>query len=283
MIVPACGSAGQFFGPAADLEQVSIGDRRSSVRSITMAAASSSAPRLRANRHAARRFGSSRRRTASASGSCRGRASGRSRRDSSTAQRSSRSAAASVSPAASRRSRPKVRKRLEHPVAGATREVGLDHGGVDESGQGTRGRFVVELAGRWSSSAASRSAVARSTPSGKIDKLPEQLLLVGGEQVVGPPDRGAERTVPVVPVRTAAAQADPANGRAGPADRARDRVESRPAASSMASGMPSSRRTMSATIRRSDSTGGGPRRTRRARSRNTARTGSRADRRREPG
>ena len=53
----------------------------------------------------------------------------------------------------------------------------------------------------------------------------------------------------------------------------RDRVERRPAASSMASGMPSSRRTMSATIRRSDSDGGDPRRTRRARSTNTATEG----------
>ena len=72
-------------------------------------------------------------------------------------------AASSSSPAAAwSRSSPNARSVVQHPVAGAAGEVGVDHRGVDEPGQHGAG-----IDGQAEVGATSRSAVSRSTPSTK--------------------------------------------------------------------------------------------------------------------
>ena len=133
------------------------------------------------------------------------------------------------------------------------------------SGSGCRSREPVDSANSASiidastSRASTRAGVAgqlqvggellggvEGDPVDEHRQVPEQPPLVVGEQLVGPLDGGAQRPVP----RRRRWAAPPSRSSARSSRRCRsasENVDSRPAASSMASGMPSRRRTMSAT------------------------------------
>ena len=156
--------------------------------------------------------------------------------------------------------------RRQHAVAGTTQGLGVHIGvhiavtvsvddvGVDDSAS------IIEASTRPASTLpGSRHAQDRRRAFGVIEvdavdedrQVPEQPPFVVG-RAAGRTTRWSRAGSGAVRRRWACRRrAGPASGRAGGAGRPGRSVDSRPAASSMASGIPSSRRTMSATTRSS--------------------------------
>ena len=200
-------------------------------------AASSTALRLRASCHTARRFASSRRSTASASGSRSARDRRREPRGEIDGPPQQTVAGVGVVTRGHEPVEPERPQRLQHPVAGAAAaaELGVDHRGVDEAGQHSAritGKTEVDgesLGGR-------RARSRRRTPTSTGTAAARSHRAATG--------RATRRWL----AASGAGRRRRSGRRAG---RARERPESRPAASSIASGSPSRRRTMSATNRSS--------------------------------
>ena len=173
---------------------------QTSDRASTNAAASSRSRCWRARRHADRRLGSSRRRTASASGSRSVVWAASIQAVSSTAQRSKRCSRGAVLAGRGQPVEPERPDRLEHAVAGPILERCVDHGCVDEVGQ--RASWVAgeaELGGDVFGGGEVDSV-------GEHRQVPEQPPLVGGEELVGPLEGRAQRPVSGFGCRRAAAE-----------------------------------------------------------------------------
>ena len=101
---------------------------------------------------------------------------------------------------------PECPDRLEHAVAGPILEGGVDHGCVDEVGQrASRVAGEAELGG-------DVFGCGEVDSIGEDRQVPEQLLLVGGEELVGPLEGRAQRPVPGFGCRRAACRAGRARG-----------------------------------------------------------------------